>query len=102
MKITLKALSSRDRIDSLVVHSMMGDLYRVEAVLGDESFFVCDEAGKPLVFNSVLAAKAPFKGMAIDTVWLQQESAYNEMIGLDDGPVEPLRVPLAHPDRDMS
>lgn len=103
MKIRLEVLQNeRPVIEELVLKSFECEIYLVDVQIDSKSYQVVDDGGKPLMFRSQLAAKKPFKGLGIKETMLTHSSPYNEMIGVDSGPVEPLRVRLNNPDEDLS
>ena len=103
MKIKLDALQSeRPVIEQLVLKSFECEIYLVDVKINSKEYQVVDNAGKPLMFRSQLAAKKPFKGLGISETMLSHSSPYNEMIGIDSGPVEPMLVRLNNPDEDLS
>jgi hypothetical protein len=103
MKISLEALQSeRPVIEQLVLKSFECEIYLVDVKIDSKDYQVVDAAGKPLMFRSQLAAKKPFKGLGISQTMLSHSSPYNEMIGIDSGPVEPMLVQLNNPDEDLS
>ncbi|TCK08470.1 DUF6482 family protein [Marinobacterium mangrovicola] len=101
MKITLEQLIA-GKVQRLFLRSFENGLYLTEVETSQGQFTVCDAAGLPLKFRSQLDAKKSFKGLGITDTWLVQESAYNEMIGMPTGRVEPLKVKLLNPDQDLS
>lgn len=103
MKIKLNALyAERPVIEQLVLKSFECEIYLVDVQINSKRYQVVDEAGKPMMFRSQLAAKLPFKGLGISQTMLSHSSPYNEMIGVDSGPVEPMFVQLNNPDEDLS
>ena len=103
MKISLETLQTeRPVIESLVLKSFECEIYLVDVKIDSKDFQVVDERGKPLMFRSQLAAKKAFKGLGISETLLSHSSPYNEMIGIDSGPVEPMLVRLNNPDEDLS
>lgn len=103
MKISLEALQSeRPIIEQLVLKSFECEIYLVDVKIDSKDYQVVDAAGKPLMFRSQLAAKKPFKGLGISQTMLSHSSPYNEMIGIDSEPVEPMLVKLNNPDEDLS
>jgi len=102
-KMTLTQIkSAASSPDQLILSSFESSIYLVELLLGGERVALCDERGLPVVFRSQLEAKKPFKGMGISKTLLVQNTAYNEMIGMPSGQVNPLEVHLANPDDDLS
>ncbi|SEG22692.1 DUF6482 family protein [Marinobacterium lutimaris] len=101
MKITLEQLIA-GKVQRLFLRSFENSLYLTEVEMEEGRFTVCDASGLPLKFRNQLDAKKPFKGLRITDTWLLQESAYNEMIGMPSGRVEPLQVKLLNPDQDLS
>ena len=103
MKISLNALlSAQPIIERLVLNSFGCAIYLVDVRVQSHTFRVVDEHGKPLVFRSQLAAKKPFKGLAVVETLLRHSSPYSEMIGLQSEVVEPMLVRLSNPVDDLS
>lgn len=105
MKITLNEVKKQfGQIERLVLRGFESSMYLVQVRLryGRDLLNVCDDSGAILRFNSQLDAKLPFKGLGITDTVLVHESAYNEMIGMPTGKMEPLEVKLANPDDDYS
>jgi hypothetical protein len=102
--ITLRQLhKTNPEIDLLRLRSFDPDIYLVELVIANETWFVKDEQGRTLSFRSMLAAKKPFKGFKITRAEMLQESAYDEMVGhpIRDGN-NTLQVTISLPDDDLS
>lgn len=103
MSISLSKIKQQNSvIDELRIHSFDMDIYLAEVKIANTIQMLCDDGGQLIKFRSTLAAKKPFKGLSIDNVFLVQNSVYNEMIGLEEKSVEPMKIPLSHPDDDPS
>lgn len=94
MKISMQQIK-QSGAESLTIHSYESGIYLVEAVLNGNSGFVTDETGSYKRFSSVTQVKDEFQGTAIKELWLVEESAYEEMIGLMQQEKTQLRIPLS-------
>ncbi len=104
MKVTLQQLQQGQvEFNTLIVQSFECEHYLVNVLdMEGARLIVCDSSGKPLSFRSQLEAKKPFKGLNVSDTFLEHQSPYNEMIGIEPSPVDALSVPIANPDQDYS
>lgn len=80
MKITLKQLRSQPTIDLLVIHSLQNSLYQAAVTLGDHSYRVVEDNGRPLTRRDKTVLLEQFKDCRIMKTRLRQSSAYDEMV----------------------
>ena len=99
--VTLNELhSSRPQIDLLCLRAVRADMYLVE--VGGEEMRVVNVDGTSFAAHSLLGAKLPFKGLAIERTVLRQESSYDEMVGQPSRLSNQLEIPVSLPDNDLS
>lgn len=103
MKVTIDQLNQeRPLISELRLKSFECEHYLVQVTTERGQSTLVDDAGRPQVFRSQLAAKIPFKGFNVQRAVLEHQSYYDEMIGLQGDKVEPLLVDISLPDNDYS
>ena len=96
MKIALSQLMAMQPLQKVVIHSLDCALYQVSIEQDLCEFFVTDDKGKLLRTHSITDMQRYFVGINVDSMFLRQQSAYDEMIGQPlkrDSNV--LEVPLA-------
>lgn len=81
MRITLTDLAALADDVSAVIHSLDGSIYQVTVTAGDTDRLLVDDAGKPLRWRSLSAARDALRHMPVTGLALHQLSAYDEMIG---------------------
>lgn len=94
MKISVQQIKQTGA-QSLTIHSYESGIYLVEAESNGNTGFVTDDNGNYKRFNSVNQVKDEFHGSAIEQLWLVEESAYEEMIGLMQQDKTQLRIALS-------
>lgn len=94
MKISIHQIK-QSGAQSLIIHSYESGIYLVEAKANGDTGFVTDDSGNYKRFNSVNQVKDEFHGSNIGELWLVEESAYEEMIGLMQQDKTQLRIPLS-------
>lgn len=97
MRITLEHIKqARASIDGMEIVSLEGQRYLVRLNLGGKTWLLSDGQGESLLFRSAWEAQDRLADYTASTatVELVHPSAYGEMVGLDDQPLEPLRLPL--------
>lgn len=100
--LTLRQLPSLAPFSRLQLESHGCSQYSVALWHGASWHRLVDDAGRPLLYHSQLAAKKPLRGLGIGASQLLLHSAYDEMIGLASAsdPADP--IPIANPDQDLS
>ena len=81
--------------DSLTIHSFESGIYLVEVTRGEATGYLADTKDELLRFNSVNAIKDEFRDFPVEELWLVEETAYEEMIGLMPQEKTKLRLPLS-------
>lgn len=81
MRITLTELTKLTAGVSAVIHSLDRSIYQVTVTAGATSRLLVDDNGKPMRWRSLAGARTALKHIPIDTLTMQQLSAYDEMIG---------------------
>lgn len=103
MKIRLSELPDFDSvIEQIILNSFESSIYLVDIKVKGSLYQLTDEAGRPQIFRSQLAAKKPFKGLGVRETLLHHQSPYGEMIGLDQAQVKPMMLRISNPDEDFS
>ena len=96
MKIRLKDLLQMGGEYDLTIRSLELALYQTEVSLAGGDRLLCDDAGKPLRFRTLQAAREALAPLTASSLQLVHQSAYDEMIGQ---PLKPegntMAVPLA-------
>ncbi len=95
MKITLGQLRTGKPVERVVIHSIDCSLYIARAIVGGEEHLITDDAGATLKTRNLLDMKQHLSGIPIGELFLQQQSAYDEMVG-QPGPAgsNRMEVPL--------
>ena len=93
MRMTVRALR-RQSGDVLwaEIHAIEGQSYMVILQLDRERRVLSDEHNQTLCFSSLAAANAFLEQYRVAQRELVHQSAYNEMIGLDESAIGPLRI----------
>ena len=81
-------------IDQLVIHSLEMGIYLAQVSYDTRVAFVVGGDNRPLRFPSVEQVKQSLSQATIKQVWLQHQSAYDEMIGGPEKTENTLRVPV--------
>ncbi|WP_111497146.1 MULTISPECIES: DUF6482 family protein [Marinobacter] len=94
MRITLEELRQRDdlRIDLLELLSLEGQFYMARLHLADGLYVLSDDRGRSRLLKSAWQAQDLLGSFDVQRTEVVHASAYDEMIGLDDGKSEPLRI----------
>ncbi|WP_448556702.1 DUF6482 family protein [Thalassotalea montiporae] len=77
----------------LLIKSLEGNTYLAEQRDGSSSHLVLDKHNRPLRFQSITSVREHFSDHSFEQVWLEHQSAYDEMCGMQ-APAEPLLMPL--------
>lgn len=81
MKITLPKLQKRAAKARIAIRSTELSLYIAEAQIGDQSYIICGNDGKPLKTRNLVEMRAQLEAIQPAELVLVHESAYDEMIG---------------------
>lgn len=93
MRMTVRALRHhRDRVLWAEVHAIEGQSYMVILQLDRERLVLSGNDNRTLRFSSLSAANDLLARYRTGPRELVHQSAYNEMIGLDESAVGPLRI----------
>ncbi len=93
---------TRPEIEVLRIRSLDPDLYLVEVQIAGERLRGVANDGQSFTARSQLAAKRPFKGLAIARAVVRHESSYDEMVGMPGRADNALETSIALPDDDLS
>lgn len=95
-KISITALTQFKQPDQVIIRSHGYFLYTVEIVASDMTFILAGSDNKPQQFREAAAIKAMLvkNGCQPRQVLLIQDTAYAEMIGLDNEPPRAMVTPL--------
>jgi hypothetical protein len=95
MKITIDELHNWQPLDTVIIRSLDLSLYHAVAVIDGQEHLIADAAGKPLRYHSIMGFKRRLADFAIEQMLLEQNSAYDEMIGQPTrSRANTLRVPM--------
>lgn len=98
MKISEKILFknlAKYHIDKLIICSIEQALYQAIVTIDDEEYLVWADEERCFRTRNLMKMRESFKHLAIAESVLRHESAYDEMIGLEDGETKNrLEVPL--------
>ncbi|MEH6585847.1 MAG: DUF6482 family protein [Halioglobus sp.] len=81
MKISFKELSALGILVPAVIHSLDQALYQVTVVIDGESVLLTDNSGVIFRRHSLEQTREALQVLPIESLTLQQQSAYDEMIG---------------------
>lgn len=81
-KVFYKDLS-KFKIQKIVICSLDQSLYQALMVNDDIEQLIWVSNSKPLKTRSLMKMQELFEGLDVDELVLRQESAYDEMVGLD-------------------
>ena len=81
MRIRLKDLLQMGGEYDLTIRSLELALYQAEVSLAGGERLLCDDAGKPLRFRTLQAAREALAPLTASSLQLVHQSAYDEMIG---------------------
>ncbi len=94
MRIQLPALrNAAARVDNAEIRSLEGQFYMIQVVLDGQRLVVSDDRHETLLLPSIPAANELLDEAGIRSRELVHDSPYNEMVGLDDTGIDPLRIP---------
>ena len=82
MKILFDDISSY-QVEKLVINSLQNALYQAMVVIDQEEHVVWEDKNKALVTRNLVKMRERFQNMTFPETVLRQESAYDEMVGLD-------------------
>lgn len=87
MKITLGQLRASASVERVVIHSIDCSLYIARATVAGIERQVADDSGATLKTRNLLDMKQHLADIAVGELLMQQQSAYDEMVGqpLRDG-----------------
>ncbi len=94
MRITLEQLKSRNDtvIELMEILSLEGQSYMARLTVDGKQLLLSDDGGNTLQFRSTWQAQDTLRSLHIGETHVVHASAYNEMVGMESGTVEPLRV----------
>lgn len=81
MKISLKELSALGQLVPAIIHSLDQALYQVTVIIDGKQVLLTDDSGLILRRHSLEQMREALQAMPIESLKLQQQSAYDEMIG---------------------
>jgi hypothetical protein len=81
MKIAIHQLHRCQPLHTVIIRSLDLALFHAVAVIDGQEHLIVDDAGKPLRYHSIMGLKERLAPFAIENMRLQQQSAYDEMIG---------------------
>ena len=93
MAHSLRAIQ-RHGADELSIHSFESGIYLVEASVDSDSGYVTNDRGEHVKFHSVQEATDTFKNAPVNSIWLVEETAYDEMCGSTECHTAPMKVPV--------
>lgn len=81
MKITLQQLRASASVERVVIHSIDCSLYIARATVAGVERLVTDSSGATLKTRNILDMKQHLADVPVEELLLQQQSAYDEMVG---------------------
>lgn len=94
MRTTLNDLRKRaHELNGAEIRSLEGQRYIIVIRLDGTKAILSDNHGRTLLFSSLSGANETLSHWRIGNRELVHASPYNEMIGLDEAGIDPLRVP---------
>jgi hypothetical protein len=81
MKITIQELQASASVERVVIHSVDCSLYIARATVAGVERLVTDGGGATLKTRNLLDMKQHLAGVPVAQFLLQQQSAYDEMVG---------------------
>ncbi|WP_077529854.1 DUF6482 family protein [Vreelandella utahensis] len=94
MRIQLPALrDAAKRVEYTEIRSLEGQFYMIRVLLDGQHRVLSDDDNATMLLPSVPAANELLDEAGIATRELVHDSAYNEMVGLDEVGIDPLRIP---------
>lgn len=96
MRMTLAELRELEdvTIELLEIVSLEGQRYMARMTIDQRQRLLSDPDGQTALFRSSWEIQDTLGAFAIDRTEIVHTSAYNEMIGMDSRPVEPLRISI--------
>lgn len=96
MRITLVELLEQENppIDLLEIISLEGQHYMARLHFGKDIRVISDSSGETRLFKGTWAIQDKLRELSINRTEVVHASAFNEMIGLPDADIEPLRIRL--------
>lgn len=96
MRMTLTELRELEdvTIELLEIVSLEGQRYMARVTINQRQHLLSGPDGQTALFRGSWEVQDTLGTFAIDRTEVVHASAYNEMIGMDSGPVEPLRIPI--------
>ncbi len=95
MKISIDELHRWQPLGTVIIRSLDLSLYHAVAIIDGREHLVADSAGKPLRYHSIMGFKRRLANLDIEQMLLEQDSAYDEMIGQPPRTAaNTLRVPM--------
>lgn len=93
MRMTVRALRRHsDEVLWAEIHAIEGQSCLILLQLDHERRVLTDDHGRTLCFPGLAAANEFLRGYRVLQRELVHQSAYNEMIGLDESAIGPLRI----------
>lgn len=94
MRITLGELLDEEvqAIDLLEIISIEGQRYMARVHLAGGMKVISNAVGETVLFKSSWAIQDKLRELSIARTEVVHSSAYHEMIGLPDAPIEPMRI----------
>ena len=94
VRITLSELKAREStsIDLLEIMSLEGQRYMARLHINDEMVVLSDNDRQTLLFRSSWEVQDTLGGFEFGRTELVHPSAYHEMIGMDSGNIQPMRI----------
>ena len=81
MKLTFEQFSRLDEPAVVTIHSLDQALYQVTVRLDDDECLLVESNGSPFRCHSLQQVREALQTMPIASLFLRQQSAYDEMIG---------------------
>ena len=98
MRIHLPELrNAAARVDNAEIRSLEGQFYMIQVLLDGQRLVVSDDRNKTMLLPSIPAANELLDEAGVRFRVLVHDSPYNEMVGLDDTGIDPLRIPTGRP-----
>ena len=82
MNMPLSKLEQFFSIEKVIIHSLDLSLYQASAVVDNEQYYITDNKNRLIRATSVIAMQKILSNVKTGNMVLQQNSAYDEMIGL--------------------
>ncbi|WP_152205918.1 DUF6482 family protein [Marinobacter changyiensis] len=94
MRITLSELRARESasIDLLEIMSLEGQRYMARLNIDGEMVVLSDSERQTLLFRSSWEVQDTLGAFEVGRTEIVHPSAYHEMIGMDSGNIQPMRI----------